>query len=89
MSILLNLVKSHLGADSMVRQARECVFWPGMATEIKQLAGDCEACQTIATAQQKERLMPIEFMLASEKVGADLFSWSGKDYLLTIDYFSG
>ena len=33
--------------------------------------------------------MPIESILPWEKVGADLFSWSGKDYLLTIDYFSG
>ena len=73
----------------MVRRARECVFWPGMAAEIKQLAGDCEACQTLATAQQKETLMPIESILPWEKMGADLFSWSGKDYLLTIDYFSG
>ena len=83
------LQRSHLGADSMVRRARECVFWPGMAAEIKQLAGDCEACQTLATAQQKETLMSIESILPWEKVGADLFSWSGKDYLLTIDYFSG
>ena len=60
-----------------------------MAAEIKQLAGDCEACQTLATAQQKETLMPIEAILPWEKVGADLFSWSGNDYLLTIDYFSG
>ena len=80
---------SHLGADSMVRRARECDFWPGMEAEIKQLAGDCEACQTLATAQQKETLMPIESILPWEKVGADLFSWIGKDYLLTIDYFSG
>ena len=44
---------SHLGADSVVREARECVLWPGMAAEIKQLAGDCEACKSLATAQQK------------------------------------
>ena len=80
---------SHMGAVSMVRRARECVFWPGMAAEIKQLADDCEACQTLATAQQKETLMPIESILPWENVGADLFSWSGNDYLLTIDYFSG
>ena len=67
---------SHLGADSMERRARECVFWPGMAAEITQLAGDCEACQTLATAQQKETLKPIESILLWEKVGADLFSWS-------------
>ena len=50
---------SHMGADSMVRRARVFVFWPGMAAEIKQLAGDCEACKTLATAPQKETLMPI------------------------------
>ena len=60
-----------------------------MAAEIKQLASDCEACQTLTTVQQKETLMPIEFILPWETFGADLFSWSGKDYLLTIDYFSG
>ena len=73
-----------------MQRACECVFWPGMVAEIiKQLAGDCEAYQTLATAQQKETLMPIESILPWEKVGADLFSWSDKDYLLTIDYFSG
>ena len=80
---------SHLGADNMVRRARECVFWTEIAAEIKQLAGDCESCQTLATAQQKETLMPIESTLPWEKVGTDLFSWSGKDYLLMLDYFSG
>ena len=29
---------SHLGGDSMLRRARECVFWPGMSAEIKDLA---------------------------------------------------
>ena len=79
---------SRLGADSMVRRGM-CVFWRGMAAEIiKQLAGDCEACQTLATAQQNETLMPIESIIPWEKVGADLFSWSGQDYMVTIDYFS-
>ena len=60
-----------------------------MASEIKQIAGDCEACQSLATAQQKEIIMPIEYILPLEKVAANLFSWSGKDYLPTIDYFCG
>ena len=45
------LYMSHLGADSMLRRARECVFWPGMAADIRQLAGDGEACQSLANAQ--------------------------------------
>ena len=56
--------------------------------ETQQLAGDCESCQTLATTAQKETLTPIESILPGEKVGTDLFSWSGKYYLLTIDYVS-
>ena len=80
---------SHLGSDSMLRRARECVFWPGMSADIKQLASDCESCQALAKAQQRETLMPIESTRPWEKVGTDLFFWDGNDYLLTIDYFSG
>ena len=65
---------SHLVADSMVRRARECVFWTGIAAKIKQFAGDCEACQTLATVHQKETLVLIESILPWEKVGADYFS---------------
>ena len=31
------LHKSHLGVESTLRRARECVYWPSMAAEIKQL----------------------------------------------------
>ena len=60
-----------------------------MAAGIKQIAGDCEAWQILASVQQKETLMPIESIIPWEKVGADLISWSGQDYMLTIDYFRG
>jgi hypothetical protein len=83
------LHSSHLGGESMLRRARECVFWPGMSSEIRHLTSSCEACQTFCTAQQKEPLMPIEASYPWEKVGVDLFTWDKKDYLLTIDYYSG
>ena len=59
-----------------------------MAADIRQLAGDCVACQSLANAQQKESSMPIEANRPWEKIGTDLFSWDNNDYLLTIDYFS-
>ena len=59
-----------------------------MAADIRQLAGDCEACQSLANAQQKESIMPIEANRPWEKIGTDLFSWDNNNYLLTIDYFS-
>ncbi|XP_028417000.1 uncharacterized protein K02A2.6-like [Dendronephthya gigantea] len=88
-SIKEQLHVSHLGGDSMLRRARECVFWPGMSAEVKQLASDCDACQSYARAQQKETLMPVEAKLPWEIVGADLFTLDNKDYLVTTDYFSG
>ena len=36
---------SYLGRDSMLRRARGVVFWPGMASDIKQLADSSEICQ--------------------------------------------
>ena len=36
---------SHPGYDSMVRRARDSIFWLGMNSEIKQLANNCLTCQ--------------------------------------------
>ena len=39
---LNNLHRSHLGYDSMVRRARENMFWVGMPRDIKQIADNCK-----------------------------------------------
>ena len=39
------LHSAHLGYDSMLRRARELLYWPGMAQDIKHTAEHCEACQ--------------------------------------------
>lgn len=83
------LHSSHLGGESMLRRARECLFWPNMASDIKQIADTCEACQTFPKTQQKEPLISIETEYPWEKVGADIFTLQKKDYLVTVDYFSG
>ncbi|CAB4039220.1 Retrovirus-related Pol poly [Paramuricea clavata] len=66
------LHSAHLGYNSMKRRARDTIFWPGMAKEVRQLAENCEACQQ-----------------PWNKVGIDLFEIKGRDYLATVDYFSG
>ena len=35
----------HLGYDSMMRRARNTIFWPGITKDVKQLADNCEICQ--------------------------------------------
>ena len=38
------LHSAHLGYDSMMRRARDTVFWPAMSHEIRQVAENCETC---------------------------------------------
>ncbi|XP_064624557.1 uncharacterized protein K02A2.6-like [Lineus longissimus] len=80
---------AHLGYDSMMRRARGTVFWPGYAHELKQMADSCEHCQELRPRNQKETLRQHEEGNAPWiKIGTDLFEIRGRQYLVTIDYFS-
>lgn len=80
---------SHLGMDGCLRRARECVFWPGMSAEVKQYVSMCDTCNKFPAAQKKETLMPHDMSDRPwDKVGVDLMTIKGYDYLITVDYFS-
>ena len=84
------LHSAHLGKDSMLRRARELVYWPGIQKEICQLAQQCKVCLEYKPRNQKETLtqhMPAEQVW--EKVGVDLFTIANRDYLVCVDYYSG
>ena len=71
---------SHMGAESCLRRARECIFWPGMNADIKEMITACETCRKYEVSQQKESLMPVETpSRPREKIGIDLFSFDNKD----------
>ena len=82
---------SHLGQGSALRRARECVYWPGMTDEIRQMIETCETCNTYQAVQQKQTLQTTlpEAEYPWQKVGVDLFSIKGKDFLVTVCYTSG
>ena len=81
--------KSHLGINSCLRRARECLFWPGMSSDIKIEVEKCSACREFETGQAKETLMSHEIPSRPwAKVGCDLLTLDGKEYLVTTDYFS-
>lgn len=83
------LHSSHLGADSMLRRARSSVFWPGMASDVKQLADSCEACQEMKPKNQHEPLKQHkEGDEPRQKIGLDIFQIAHKYYLVTVDYYS-
>ena len=79
----------HSGVDGCLRQAREYVYWPGMNSEIKEYIQNCETYQEHSTAQPNEPLMSHEIPGRPwAKIGTDLFSIGGKNYIITVCYFS-
>ena len=79
---------SHLGTESCLRRACECIYWPGMSAEIKQYISACEICRELdTTSQPNEPLISHEVLSCPwESVGTDIFFLDGKEYLITIDY---
>lgn len=61
-----------------------------MSAEIKEYISACEICRELdTTSQAKETLMSHEVPSRPwEKIATDIFTLDGKDYLVTIDYFS-
>ena len=88
--ILERIHASHLGINGTIRRAREIIFYPGMAADIKRLVGQCAVCERYQQAQQKE---PLLFHPAPsrpwEKVGVDIFTFKEHDYLICVCYLSG
>ena len=80
---------AHMGYDSMVRRAHKYLFWIGMTQEIKQLAQNCDICYEFKARNQKEPLKQHhDGSYPYEKVGVDLCEFKGRNYLITVDYFS-
>jgi hypothetical protein len=83
------LHEAHIGAEKMTSAARQVLFWPGMATDIKEIAAACSTCDQHCPANQKEPLIPHAVPERPwMKVGADILTLAGSDFLLVVDYFS-
>ena len=81
---------AHLGHASMLRRAKQTVYWPGLYDDLKQVAEACEACQRAKPNNMKEPLYHIgDGDYPFERVGINIFQIEGKSYLVLVDYFSG
>ena len=77
---------NHLGPDACVHRARDMLFWPGMAGQIKDQVQRCEVCNDFLVRQQKEPLMTHKIPETPwTKVGQDV---GGENYLVTVDFYS-
>ena len=79
----------HPGINASLRRARERIYWPGMSKDIRNYVETCDTCATYGTKQAAQALQMHEVPSRPwEKVGADLFSFKGRQYLITVDYYS-
>ena len=89
-TIKQKLHRSHVGIQGCLRQAREVVCWPGMTKELMEYIQQCETCNPYSSEQQRQPLIPHEIPERPwQRVACDIFSLQGKDYLCTVNYYSG
>ena len=87
--LLMKVHAGHSGINSCLRRARDLIFWPGMSNDIREYLTACDTCASSPPNQAPE---PIYSHAVPdrpwEKVGTDLFHIEGRNYLVTVDYFS-
>ena len=87
--MLQRIHASHQWPDACVRQAGDVIFWPEMTSEIRHLASQCSTCSDYNAKQQEEPLLSPEIPTTPWTIVLqDLFTFAGKSYLITIDYYS-
>ena len=80
---------THIGTEGCIRRGRESMFWPRMATELKEYISKCDVCMAHRALPQKETLLQHEMAARPwAKVGADLCELSGRTLIVVCDYFS-
>lgn len=83
------LHRAHSGIQSTIRRAKECVHWPGMASDLQDFIAKCEACNSYQPAQPKEPLKCHKLPERPwQKIAVDLFAVEGVEYVCTVDCFS-
>ena len=79
----------HLSLHKCRQRVQESVWWPAVASDLKDWIEKCMFCQQNCRQQHAEPLKPS--VLPERpwvKIGMDLCYLDGKDYLIVIDYFS-
>ena len=87
--MLFRIHIGHLGIEKCRQRARQCLYWPGMNTEIDKLVSACKICQERRSSNPREPMIPTPIPSRPwQIVGTDLFEWEGQDYLSLVDYYS-
>ena len=81
--------EGHQGREKSKTLARSSMFWFGMAKDIDSYVEKCAVCISHRNQQSREPLLPHPVPDRPwQRLGADIFTLFGKDYLLVVDYYS-
>ena len=87
--MLTKLHEGHLGMQKCKARARSIMYWPGMGQDIEDTISRCSTCAKYKPANPREPLIPHAIPERPwSKLGMDIFTFRGRDYLLVVDYFS-
>ncbi|UYV66753.1 K02A2.6-like [Cordylochernes scorpioides] len=86
--LLQRIHEGHLGIVKCRERAKGSVWWPRITSEIEEMVRTCPMCIEERT-NRHQPLLPSELPNCPwEKVGVDLFTLKGQNYLLITDYYS-
>lgn len=89
-TILQQLHTGHQGVQRTLAIARSNVFWLHMTNNIVDHVGKCTVCEKTQRSNSKEPLINKEISTYPfEIVGTDLFTHSGREFILMVDSYSG
>ena len=88
MDMLDKLHSGHLGIVRCRERARQSVWWPGLARQLKECVENCSVCRLNAK-NRAEPMIPSELPeLPWHKLASDLLEYRGSMYLVVTDYYS-
>jgi len=80
---------THISIEGSIRRARDSMFWPRMATELREYIAKCDICLSHHASLGKEPLIQHEITDRPwAKIGADLCELRGRTLLVVCDYYS-
>ena len=87
--MLARIHEGHLGEEKCKERARAVLYWPGMAKDIEDCVAKCATCLQYRRKQQSEPMLPHPAPARPwQKVGSDIMTFQGRDYLVVVDYYS-
>ena len=88
--VLATLHTGHQGITNVWGRASAAVWWPGLYEDISRVRAQCWRCDTNAPSQPKEPPVPLPRVeYPFQQICLDYFSLEGRQYLVTVDQYSG